>query len=53
MSFYEYLPHENSYTCFLADHYDLLPYDSMIHINNYIQIHMHLNLSTIDGYIFH
>jgi len=30
MSFYEYLPHEYSYACFLADHYDLYPWDSMI-----------------------
>jgi len=31
MSFYEYLPHEYSYACYLAYIYDLSPYDSMIH----------------------
>jgi len=30
MSFYEYLPHEYSYACFLDDHCDIYPWDSMI-----------------------
>jgi len=30
MSLYEYLLHEYSYACFLADHYHLYPWDSMI-----------------------
>ncbi|CAJ2639757.1 unnamed protein product [Trifolium pratense] len=31
MNFYEYLPHEYSYALYLADIYDLYPFDSMIH----------------------
>jgi hypothetical protein len=31
MSHYGYLPHEYTYALFLADHYDLYPWDSMIH----------------------
>jgi len=31
MSHYEYLSHEYTYALFLADHYDLYPWDSMIH----------------------
>jgi hypothetical protein len=31
MSFFEYLPHEYSYACYLAYIYDLHPYDSTIH----------------------
>ena len=34
MSHYGYLPHEYTYALFLADHYDLYPWDSMIHNNN-------------------
>ena len=30
MSFFEYLPHEYSYACYLAYIYDFSPYDSMI-----------------------
>jgi len=33
MNLYEHLPHEWNYAYFLADHYDLHPYDSMIHNN--------------------
>jgi len=31
MSHYGYLPHEYSYAIFLADDYDLYPWDSIIH----------------------
>jgi hypothetical protein len=31
MSHYGYIPHEYTYALFLADHYDLYPWDSMIH----------------------
>jgi len=30
MSLYEYLPHEYSYALFLANYYDIFPWDSMI-----------------------
>jgi len=33
MSHYGYLPHEYTYALFLADHYDLYPWNSMIHNN--------------------
>jgi len=38
MSHYGYLPHEYSYAIFLADHYDLYPWDSMITNKSLYQI---------------
>jgi len=48
MSHYGYLPHEYSYDISLADHYDLYPWDSMIHnmvSERYPRLGMKIDLS--------
>ncbi|KEH29790.1 transmembrane protein, putative [Medicago truncatula] len=44
MSYFEYLPHEYSYACYLAYIYDFSPYDSMI-LNNFYQVGIFLAIS--------